>query len=126
MALAELRVVLPQDQRMVGKDRRGKSERPVEEDLRGGVGEMVLPADHVADLHGVVVGDDGEVVGGDAVGADDDEIADRLALKGHRPADEVLEGDRSRLHAETPDRLTAPPRRAASCWASESSRHFPR
>ncbi len=68
---------------------------------------MVLPADYVADLHGVVVCNHGEVVGGDAVGADDDEIADRLALEGHRPADEVLEGDRSWLNAETPDGLTS-------------------
>jgi len=47
----------------------------------------------VRDFHQRIVDDDGEVVRGGAVGADDDRIADDVVLKAHLAADKIGEDD---------------------------------
>ena len=47
----------------------------VEQQLTGGAGEQIGPADHLVDLHRVVVGHAGEFVGSHRVAAPDDEVA---------------------------------------------------
>ena len=67
------------------------SEGLVNGDLLGGVGDMVVAANHVRDLHeGVVDGDD-VVVDGHAGRPHQDRIADRLAGKLDIAADDVVE-----------------------------------
>ena len=48
----------------------------VEQDVLGGGGDPLLGADDVGDLHEVVVDDVGEVVGGEAVGLEQDLVVD--------------------------------------------------
>ncbi len=52
---------------------------------------MVVAADDVSDLHVDVVGDDGEVVGGGAVGAREDEVVDGIWWEDHLAAYRVVE-----------------------------------
>lgn len=54
---------------------RGIAEGLLEEELAGGGGEQVRAADDVGDGLGVVIDDDGELVGPDAIGAEEDEVA---------------------------------------------------
>ena len=69
------------------------AERREQHHLPGGVGDVVLAADDVGDLHARVVHDHGEVVGVAAVGALDDEVADDVGREGDGPVDEVVEDD---------------------------------
>ena len=64
MALGELLAVRPTDHGQVRERRRRVAERLVDEHLTRGVGEVVVAADDVGDLHVRVVAHDGEVVGG--------------------------------------------------------------
>ncbi len=65
---------------------------------------MVLPPDHVTDVHEMVVDHAGKIVGHHAVRTEDDEIPDSLRSKTHLPVDEVFEEDRSPLHTKSQDR----------------------
>ena len=60
---------------------------------RGRVGEVVVAADDVGDAHGGVVHHGGEVVGGRAVGALDDEVVELAGRKGHVAVDGVAHDD---------------------------------
>ena len=92
----------------MGEPRHGVSERPEQEDVLGRVGEVVLTADDVADLHGRVVDDDGEVVQRRAVRPDDDEIAAEVGHVDLDPsAHDVVEGDDALTDAEAQDRAPA-------------------
>ena len=63
----------------------------VEEDVLGRGGDPLLGADDVGDLHEVVVDDVGEVVGGEAVGLQQDLIVDVGVLEGDVAAELVAE-----------------------------------
>ena len=52
------------------------AEGAVHQELTGGREEEVRAADHFSDAHGMVVGDHGEFVGGEAVFAPDKEVAE--------------------------------------------------
>ena len=77
----------------MGEDGNRIAERLVDDDLLGRVAEVVVAADDVGDQHVDVVGDDGEVVGGGAVGAREDEVVDRVGGEDHLAADRVVEDD---------------------------------
>ena len=75
------------------RDRR--AHRLEQEDVLGGVGEVVLAADHVADRHGGVVDGHREVVQGRAVRPKDDEVAAQSrSIDLNVPPNDVVEGDR--------------------------------
>ena len=61
--------------------RRREAERLIQQDLPRRIRDVILAADHVRDLHQRIVDDDGEVVGGAAVGADDHRIADDVGVE---------------------------------------------
>ena len=83
----------------------GPAHRFVELEVPGPAREPLLPADHVRDLHVVVVHEHGEVVGGEAVGLHDDEVVLEGVLEGDVATDEVGEGgDTGAVHAEAQDR----------------------
>ncbi len=63
------------DQRAVKKAGDGQPSA-VEQELPGGRGEQVFTANDFADLHRVIVGDDGQLVGRKTVLAPDDEVAE--------------------------------------------------
>ena len=69
----------------------GSAERLEDEDLPGRVAEVVVAADDVRDLHVGVVDDGGEVVGGGAVGAHEDEVVHRRRRGTQLAADRVVE-----------------------------------
>ena len=85
----------------MGEHRLGMAQRPEQQDVLGRVGEVVLAADDVGDLHRGVVDDHGEVVERRAVGADDHEVAaEGGGVDLDAAADEVVEGDDARLDPE--------------------------
>ena len=79
------------------------AERAEEQHVLRRVREMVVAARDVRDGHVDVVDDDGEVIGRIAVGAEQDEVVDQLALELHVAADEVVKLDRARRHREADD-----------------------
>jgi hypothetical protein len=97
-------VVRPEHQREVRETRRAEAERAIDQHLPRRVGDVVLAPDHVGDLHQRVVHDDGEVVGGTAVGAHEDRIADDVGAERHLAADQILKRHVEVLrHAEADD-----------------------
>ncbi len=103
MPLAEALLVLAEDQRDVGVAGGGASQRPDHHHLLGGVGDVVLAAQHVGDAHVEVVHGRGQVVGRGPVRAHDDEVLDRAVLERHRAAHVVLDdGLPLDLDGETP------------------------
>ena len=73
----------------------GKAQRLVDQDLARGVGQVVVAADDVGDLHVGVVTDNGEVIGGGAVGANQDHIVHDVGGKAHVAVHRVVEFDRA-------------------------------
>ena len=88
-----------------------KPERAIEQHLPRRVRDVVLAADHMRDLHQRVVHDHREVVGGTAVGADQDRIADDVGAERDVAADEILERRRRGARARGSGRPRAPPPR---------------
>ena len=88
VALGELGAVRAVDERNVRHARHVPAERLVDLRLARAVGEVVVAADDVRDVHVVVVDDDGEHVGRRAVGAQKDEVVEILVL----PDDAALDG----------------------------------
>ena len=108
VTFGERAVIGPEHQGQVGEARHRPPERLVEQDLPRRVRQMVLAPHHVADLHQRIVDDDGEVVGGEAVGAEDDRIADDVGAEGDRTAHEIDKGHLAALrHAEADGRRLA-------------------
>ena len=103
VALRQPDAVVSQDERHMCERRRGRSERPVEQELADGRGEKIIAAHDLGDLHGDVVDDRGELVGGYAVRPPHDEIADRSGLRSVSSVHAVHEVRHVRLfHAEPP------------------------
>ena len=75
----------------VGGRRRQAGQGMVDGHLARGIRDMVVAANDVRDLHQPVVDHHGAVVGGDAVGAQQDGIADHIRGKLHRATNQVLE-----------------------------------
>jgi hypothetical protein len=67
------------DEGAVEELRRREAEGAVEQKLTGGGAKEVFAADGLSDLHGGIVNDDGELIGGQVVLTPDDEIAEVLA-----------------------------------------------
>ncbi len=113
--LAEALAVGAEDHRQVPELRRLPAERPEDQQLERRVADVVVAAQHVADLHGVVVHHHGEVVGRKAIGLHDDAVAEdrvlELALADHQV---IPVGGALARHAQPPAarlaRRHAPPR----------------
>ena len=96
----------------MGEDRLRMAERPEQQDVLGGVGQVVLAADDVADLHRGVIDDDREVVERGAIRPDDDEVAtQRRRVDLDVPPDQVVE--RHDAFADPEPQREAPPLRLA-------------
>ena len=80
--------------------------RAEKQDVLGRVGQVILAADDVADLHVRVIDANREVVERRAVRSDDDQIAaQRLGVDLDVAADDVVERDDAFTDAEPDDRL---------------------
>ena len=91
VALGKLGAVRAVDHRQVPELRQRPAHALVDVDLPGGVVQVVVAPDHVGDPHVVVVGDDSQVVGRRAVGAQQDEVVE-LAVAEHDVAlDQVVD-----------------------------------
>ena len=80
------------------------AERADERDVLRRVRQVVLAADDVGDLHGLVVDDHHEVVQGHAIGADDHEVTQQAVVELDLAADQVVEADDLGLDLEANDR----------------------
>jgi hypothetical protein len=67
---------------------------------------MVLSADDMGDPHGVIVDHDGELVGREPVGPDNDKVPEIACMEAHRPPDQVLEDDLSGGDSEPVGRMS--------------------
>lgn len=61
---------------------------------------MVFPADDVRDVHVMIVNNHSKIVSGNSVRAHYDEITDRAAIKSHRTANYIIEGDLATIDFE--------------------------
>ena len=86
-------MIRAKNERQVRELGRREPERLVEKNLPRRVRQVIFTPDHMRHFHQRVVHDDGEVVCGGAVGAQDDGIADDIGLEPHLAADRVLEDD---------------------------------
>ena len=93
MALGELLTVGAQDHGDVGERGHGRAEGLVDHDLARGVGQVVVAADDMGDLHHGVVDDGREVVRGRAIGAEDDKVVELLGVEGHLAVNSVVDDD---------------------------------
>ena len=119
LALAHLGPVGVEDQRQVAEDRDRMAERLEQQDVLGRVADVVLAADHVADLHRGVVDHD-EVVERRAVGPDDHEVAAEVGRVDLDPvADQVVPADDPGADAEAGRGPPALGRRAARSSARQ-------
>src|ERR1035441_7924462 len=89
----------------MGELRNRPAEGLVDGDLLGGVGDVVVAADDVGDLHQRVVDGDDVVVDGDssrdsARGADEDRVADGFSGELDGAADKIMEAERMILDFE--------------------------
>ena len=93
VALGELFAVGTQDHGDVGERGHGRAEGLVDHDLTRGVGQVVVAADDMGDLHHGVVDDSREVVRGRAIGAEDDKVVELLGIEGHLAVDGIVDND---------------------------------
>ena len=75
----------------------------VQQNLLRRVGDVIVAAHHVRDAHVDVVGNDGQLVRGRAVGADDDEVFDAHVRHGDGSVHEILERRLALGHAHAHD-----------------------
>ena len=126
MALGELAAVRSEDHRHVGEGRRLRVQRPVDVDLARRVVEVVVAANHVGDAHVHVVHDHGEIVGGHAVRAHEDDVVEFLVVKLHVAVYLVLDHDDALVGIpETNDGLDARHRLGPLAAASVVARLLP-
>ena len=108
MALAHLLLVGAEDERYVGELRSFEAQGLVDDQLARRVGQVFFRADDVGDVHEGIVEDDAVVIDRDAIGFDDDEVADVVGIEGHVAADEVVQFNRFVLRRlDTDDMGTA-------------------
>ena len=102
----QLRPVGAVDQRYVGEGRPLPAERGVDLALAKGIGQMIVAANDVRDVHVVIVHDDRQRVGRRSVGTQQDHVVELVVGDGHGSLDRVLD---RRLpferRPETDDRL---------------------
>ena len=100
----------------MGEAREGMTERAEQQDVLGRVRQVVLTADHVADLHRGVIDDDREVVERIPVGTDDHEVPAEVGDVDLDPTPhDVFERDPPRPDPET-ERPRAPFRLACATF----------
>src|SRR5581483_2957299 len=92
-----------EDQREMGEHRRLAVERAKQQDVLRRVGEMVVAARDVGDLHVDVIDDDGEVVRRIAVGANENEVVDLLRVEMDIAANQIVKVDGSFFDLEADD-----------------------
>ena len=90
----------------MGKLGQGESEDVAQQDLAGGVGQMIFAPDDVGHLHQAVVDNRSEIVRSDPLRAENDKIPDLSAIEGHPAFDPVFEFHTSGIHPETEGRRT--------------------
>ena len=101
VALRQLGPVRPGNHRQVGKLRRLKAEGLKKLQVTRRAGQPLLRPHHVADFHKVVVGHHRQVIGGEAVGLQDDEVLLQLIAPFHVAAYQVVDSRHARLrHGE--------------------------
>ena len=103
VALGELAVLVLHDRGQVDVDRLLPAKGLVEQVVLGRGGEVLVAAQHVGDAHGVVVDDVGEVIGGHAVGLDEDVVVQLGAVHGDVAVEHVVKGGLARLGHVLPD-----------------------
>ena len=122
VALGESRAARREHERNMGVRRDGQTEEPAEHDLPRRRAHEIRSADDLADTLLGIVDDDGELVGGHAVGAADDEVVDDAAAAAEEA---ILELDALVVGAEAQCvRPSAVDPFAGRC-AADSSRHVP-
>ena len=77
----------------MGERGHGRAEGLVDHDLTRGVGQVVVAADDMGDLHHGVVNDGRKVVRGRAIGAEDDKVVELLGVEGHLAVDGIVDDD---------------------------------
>ena len=82
-----------EDEAEVGVGGTGKAEGGLQEDVLGGVAQVFLCTEHVGNAHRGIIDDDGEVVGGEAVGFANDEVLGLSRGDGDVAADFIVESD---------------------------------
>lgn len=105
MALGELGAILPEDERAVSVLRELKAEGLEDQRLAHRVGEMLLGARDGGDPHQRVVDGDAEVVDGHAVGAQEDEVAERGFHVPRDPPAHLLQASRLTTLSPAPTTL---------------------
>ena len=104
-ALGEALFVGSHDHGQMTEDGHLGSQGLEEGDVLGGVGDVVLAPQDVGDAVLDVVAHHGQVVGGGAVGAQDDEVVEAVGGEFEVTADDVVEAHRIGGHAETDGKL---------------------
>jgi hypothetical protein len=92
---------------MMAKSGRVPSESPIDQDLPGRVGKVVISTNHLGNTHEMVINHTGKVVRSHSVGADDDEIANSLGIEVHFSVDEIFKSDRPPFHSKAKDRTVS-------------------
>jgi hypothetical protein len=92
---------------MMAKLGRVPSESPIDQDLPGRVGKVVISPNHLGNTHQMVIDDTGKIIGAHSVGPDDDEITDSLGVEVHFSVNEILEGDRPPFHPKAENRTVS-------------------
>jgi len=83
------------------------SQSPIDQDLSGRVGKVVISTNHMGNAHQMVIDDTGKIIGSHSIGADDDKIANSLGIEVHFSVDEILKNDRLSFHPEAEDRAVS-------------------
>ena len=91
-ALGQLVVLLIRDQRAVHINGHLPAEGLIQAVILGGRGQVLVSSHHMRDPHQVVVHHVGKIIGGKAVGLDQDHVVQLRIVHGDIPVDLVMEG----------------------------------
>jgi hypothetical protein len=92
---------------VVGKSGRLPTQCLIDQELTRGVREMIIPSNHMTDMHEMIIDDTSKIISGHPVRPEDDEISDSLRIKVHLSMDKVFKNDRTSLHVKSEDRVLA-------------------
>ena len=81
------------------------AERLVQQIVLGGAGQILVAPYHMGDAHGMIVHHVGKIVGGHAVGLDEDLVVQGGVLHGNIPVDLIVEGGGALLGHLLPDHI---------------------